>query len=525
MELSVNAGPWTDIADPTSGASFLSNGYNGTVSDIGRPTDRNPLDGEAAWTGSTSAFVETIVALHDTAAFAGNTVRFRWSLGTSSRSSSEGWWIDSLALLGDTEMTGSPPVITAGPDATVSFFDTENERGVIESVSTHLTVEAESSAANGSALMYSWNADGPPDAPVDFSENNSTAAAATTAVFAAAGIHTFTVTVSDGHGLTTSASLEVEVRAVPQGLSVSPASATVPLGSTREFGATLHDQFGMPLETQPSAFAWSASGGGTIDGNGVFTAAAVGEFFTVRAESNGFSGTAAVTVAPLSATVTLGNLVQTFDGLPKPVTVATDPPGLATRVTYDGREDPPAAAGSYAVRAEVTDPDYRGDADGTLLIEPADDGDPPATLEDLVARYFPDADPASVDLTADLNGNGLPALADLAFGNHPGENDPPAFRPTLEATSAGPVLTHPRSRDAADILTVSVERSETLTTWHRLDPETDGVTREIVESGYRQPGVNGDGTAPAVDVVRYSIPSEEESVFFFRLLIQVGGDG
>ena len=521
MELSVNGGPWRDVADAASGASFLSNGYNGTVSDIGRPADRNPLDGEAAWTGSTSAFVETIVALHDTAAFAGNTVRFRWSLGTSSRSSSEGWWIDSLALLGDTEMTGSPPVITAGPDATVSFFDTENERGVIESVSTHLTVEAESSAANGSTLVYSWNADGPPDAPVDFSENNSSAAAATTAVFAAAGIHTFTVTVSDGHGLTTSASLEVEVRAVPQGLSVSPASATVPLGSTREFGATLHDQFGMPLETQPSAFAWSASGGGTIDGNGVFTAAEVGELFTVRAESNGFSGTAAVTVAPLSATVTLGNLVQTFDGLPKPVTVATNPPGLATRVTYDGSEDPPAAVGSYTVRAEVTDPDYRGDAEGTLLIEPAED-DPPATLEDLVARYFPDADPASVDLGADLNGNGLPALADLAFGNHPAESNGTAFRPALELTTADEVVfTYPRSRETVGILALSAEHSDNLTIWNPLDPESGGVIREVIEGAFRTTDETDANTEPTVDAVRYTLPADDRPNRFFRLRIRL----
>ncbi len=525
MELSVNGGPWTDIADPASGASFLSNGYNGTVSDIGRPADRNPLDGKAAWTGSTSAFVETIVGLHDTDTFAGATVRFRWSLGTSSRSSGEGWWIDSLALLGDSDMTGSPPVITAGPDATVSFFDTETERGVIEGVSTDLSVEADSADGDGTPLVYAWSVEGPPDAPVDFSENNSTAAAVTTAVFAAAGIHTFTVTVTDAHGLITTASIEVEVRAVPGGLAVSPAAATVTIGDTLTFAATVHDQFGAPLESQPASFAWAASGGGTIDGNGTFTATTVGDLFSIQAESGDLSGTAAVTVAPLSAAVTLGNLVQTFDGSPKSVTVTTDPPGLATQVTYDGSEDPPAAVGSYAVRAAVTDPGYRGDAEGTLIIEPADDGDPPATLEDLVARYFPDADPASLDLTADFNGNGLPALADLAFGNHPAEPRHPAFRPSLEVTSAGLVLTHPRSREAAEILTLSAERSENLTTWHPLDPESDSVTREVIEGAFRTTSDTDGDPEPTVDAVRYTLPADDHPVLFFRTRIRPAHGG
>ncbi|MCC5806444.1 MAG: S8 family serine peptidase [Opitutales bacterium] len=525
MELSVNGGPWTDIADPASGASFLSNGYNGTVSDIGRPADRNPLDDKAAWTGSTSAFVETIIGLQDT--FAGATVRFRWSLGTSTRSSSEGWWIDSLALLGDSdEITGTPPVITAGPDATVSFFDTENERGVIEGVSTDLSVEAESAATNGTPLVYAWSAEGPPDAPVDFSENNNAAAAATTAVFAAAGIHTFTVTVTDGNGLTTAASLEVEVRAVPGGLSVSPAAATVTVGAARTFTATVHDQFGAPLESQPDSFTWSASGGGTIDSAGTFTADTVGDLFSIQAGSGDLSGTAAVTVAPLSAAVTLGNLVQTFDGTPKSVTVTTDPPGLATRVTYDGSEDPPAAVGSYAVRAEVTDPDYRGDAEGTLVIEPADDDGTSATLEDFLTRYFPDADPVSIDLTADLNGNGLPALADLAFGNHPAEHNLPVFRPDVELTTPGDVvLTFPRSREAENVLTLTAERSENLFTWHVLDPGTEGVVREVVEGGFRTTSETDGETAPTVDAVRYTVPADGHAALFFRLRVRPAEGG
>ena len=38
------------------------------------------------------------------------------------------------------------------------------------------------------------------------------------------------------------------------------------------------------------------------------------------------------------------------------------------RVTYNGSIEQPVKAGSYAVYAEVTDPNYTGSAAGTLVI-------------------------------------------------------------------------------------------------------------------------------------------------------------
>jgi hypothetical protein len=70
-----------------------------------------------------------------------------------------------------------------------------------------------------------------------------------------------------------------------------------------------------------------------------------------------------------TATLTLSGLEQTYDGLPKAVTVSTTPPGLTgISVTYAGSPTPPTAAGSYAVVATLNNPTMSGSASGTLVI-------------------------------------------------------------------------------------------------------------------------------------------------------------
>jgi autotransporter-associated beta strand protein len=73
----------------------------------------------------------------------------------------------------------------------------------------------------------------------------------------------------------------------------------------------------------------------------------------------------------IEATVTLSNLVQSYDGTAKQATVRTSPTGLAVVVTYNGSATRPIAAGSYAVRAHVIEPGYEGRVDGTFTIVPA----------------------------------------------------------------------------------------------------------------------------------------------------------
>ena len=70
-------------------------------------------------------------------------------------------------------------------------------------------------------------------------------------------------------------------------------------------------------------------------------------------------------------TVTLGKLVQIYDGGPKPVSVVTDPPDIPVIVSYDGSLEPPSAPGSYTVWGIVLDPLLPAMAKDTLTISPA----------------------------------------------------------------------------------------------------------------------------------------------------------
>ncbi|MCK6470111.1 MAG: tandem-95 repeat protein [Planctomycetes bacterium] len=77
---------------------------------------------------------------------------------------------------------------------------------------------------------------------------------------------------------------------------LTPGSASVTAGSTQQFAAMAKDQYGANLSPQP-AFTWAASGGGTINSAGLFTAgAAAGGPYTVTASAGGKNGQGSVTV-------------------------------------------------------------------------------------------------------------------------------------------------------------------------------------------------------------------------------------
>jgi hypothetical protein len=135
-------------------------------------------------------------------------------------------------------------------------------------------------------------------------------------------------------------------------ITVSPASASVQTGGTRQFTATGLDQFGQPVSPQPT-FSWSVSGGGAIDQSGLFTAGpAAGGPFTVAATSGSVNGTASVTVtglspdfslslSPTSQSVKRGNIatytvtITPANGFNGPVnlSVTGTPPGATSNFT------------------------------------------------------------------------------------------------------------------------------------------------------------------------------------------------
>ena len=178
-------------------------------------------------------------------------------------------------------------------------------------------------------LTYSWATNGTPPAAVTFSANGSNASKNTTATFAKAGTYAFQVTIKDAAGLTTTSNVTVTVNQTATTVTLSPTSASVATGSTKQFTASVLDQFGNAIAS-PSV-TWSvASGGGTISASGLYTAAAAAGSATVKAVSGSASGTAAVTVTASNAAPTVATAAS---GSPNPVT------GKTTALSVLGADD------------------------------------------------------------------------------------------------------------------------------------------------------------------------------------------
>jgi hypothetical protein len=157
----------------------------------------------------------------------------------------------------------------------------------------------------------------------------------------------------------------------------------------------------------PGTFVYTPAAGSLL-GVGTSTLSVA---FTPTDTANYLTGGASVklNVLKASVTVTLGNLSQTYDGLPKLVSVTTSPLGLPTTISYTNvggapygpTASPPTQAGTYSVTVSVTDPNYVGSATATLTVAKASQTISFAPLAD--ATY---GDPA-VKLSATAS-SGLP---------------------------------------------------------------------------------------------------------------------
>lgn len=88
LEASINGGTtWTQVAK----TSMLTSPYNGTI----RSGQFNPIAGKQAWCFGTEEWVRTVV---DLTPYYGETVQFRFRLGTGITGGAEGWYIDDVAV-------------------------------------------------------------------------------------------------------------------------------------------------------------------------------------------------------------------------------------------------------------------------------------------------------------------------------------------------------------------------------------------------------------------------------------------
>jgi gliding motility-associated-like protein len=155
---------------------------------------------------------------------------------------------------------------------------------------------------------------------------------------------------------------------VTAGLVIGKGTATLTLGGlTQTYDGTAKSA---TVTTNPAGLSGVSI---TYDGSTTLPTAA-GTYAVVASLTNANYTAADVTgslvIGKGTATLTLGNLTQAYDGSAKSATVITNPVGLSgVSITYDGSTTIPTAVGTYAVVASLTNTDYTAaDATGSLVI-------------------------------------------------------------------------------------------------------------------------------------------------------------
>jgi sugar lactone lactonase YvrE len=216
----------------------------------------------------------------------------------------------------------------------------------------------QSFTASGGTSPYTYVLTGALPSGLSFSAAGILSGAAT----APGGPYTFTVTATDSStgtgpysGISTTYSL-----------TVGKTMATVTLGNLAQVYT------GSPL----SATATTAPAGLVVSFtyNGSETPPTAPGSYLVVATINDpnyqGSSTGTLVISKRTATVTLGNLTQTYTGSPRSATATTVPSGLTVTFTYNGSATAPSAGGSYTVVVTISDGNYTGSATGIMTIEP-----------------------------------------------------------------------------------------------------------------------------------------------------------
>ncbi|MCA9235996.1 MAG: carbohydrate binding domain-containing protein [Planctomycetales bacterium] len=173
---------------------------------------------------------------------------------------------------------------TADVDAPTIATPAAASPALVTGTTTDLSVLGAATGGEAS-LTYTWSATGP--AAVSFSANGSNAAKNSTATFTQAGDYEFTATiVNPANGASTTSSVAVTVAQLASGMVVvTPSDAIVAAGATAQLSANAADQFGDPLQEQ-LAVTWSiASGAGSVNAAGLYTAPLAAGSATVHVTS------------------------------------------------------------------------------------------------------------------------------------------------------------------------------------------------------------------------------------------------
>ncbi len=171
LEISIGGGAFTDII--TAGGSFVTGGYNGTVSTC----CGNPLAGRSAWTGNSGGFITTTVILPLSAV--GQNIVLRWRMGSDNSFGVQGWRIDNISMTNCAAATPTPtptasptPTATASPTptatATVTLTPTPTPSATASPTHTYSYIDSHSYTYGDSLpqlhiQLYLWKHDRPGD--------------------------------------------------------------------------------------------------------------------------------------------------------------------------------------------------------------------------------------------------------------------------------------------------------------------------------------------------------------------------
>jgi hypothetical protein len=217
------------------------------------------------------------------------------------------------AAFGSTIGTATVTVSNAAPTVAIAAAAAPS---TVTGVSTNLSVLGADDGGE-SNLIYNWTLVGTPPGPVIFSAHNSNDAKNVTATFAQGGAYNFLVTITDAGGASTTSTLAVQVVPTLSSITVTPTTGAIERGSSLQFSATAHDQFGAVLVTQP-IFTWSVNGNvGSIDASGLYTSPTAGNgAATIVVTSGTASGIAYLTlIDDLSVAVPATQSVNSGDSV------------------------------------------------------------------------------------------------------------------------------------------------------------------------------------------------------------------
>jgi len=162
----------------------------------------------------------------------------------------------------------------------------------------------------------------------------------------------------------------------------TPANQTITVNTHAPANAAYNSQFTVAATASSGLDVTYSSAGACTNSGATFMITSGTGTCTVKYDQAGNANynaapqvTENVTAQKASATITLGNLTQVFDGSPKFATASTTPAGLTVNITYSQNGNPvssPISLGAYAVSAVISDANYQGSTTGTLnIVEPA----------------------------------------------------------------------------------------------------------------------------------------------------------